>query len=346
MMKYIKILILALTANGLFAQFPDAISFQAIAMDQNGEVVADSPLGIWIYIWEGGPQGDIIYSEAHTLQSTSLGHVNLEIGRGATIAGSPSIDLLQWYKGNHYLEIQMDLEGNGNYNRIGFLELVSVPYTITALEAEEGGTVGASGPQGMQGPEGAPGLKGERGPRGAIGPQGPAGAPGPPGPVGDPGDPGPKGPKGPSQGYPGDPGPAGPQGDPGNINGPQGPQGPRGPQGPPGIPGMPGPKGITGPPGDGGGPAGPPGPTGPKGPDVGLPGPQGPSGPPGDAGRTGEPGVQGPNGSRGLKNMELSSYAPDPIDTRMYLDDGSNRVDGKPGLRFYDTNMNAWIDLY
>jgi len=345
-MKLLQFIIYFLFVSELLGQFPDAISFQAIAMDQNGDIVADRPVGIRIAIWEGGPSGSIVYTEEHRLQSTQLGHVNLEIGRGSRIADQPTVDLLNWYKGNHYIEIQMDVTGDGIYQTTGFLELVSVPYALNTIEVEEGGVQGPMGPKGPDGPMGEQGAKGEMGLRGPMGPAGPAGPVGDPGPPGDPGEPGPKGPKGPSQGYQGDPGPPGPQGDPGNPNGPQGIKGPRGPQGPHGEPGLPGPKGISGPPGIGGGPPGPAGPQGPKGPDLGRKGPRGPSGIAGSAGTAGFPGKAGPNGDTGLKNVVISNFAPDPLETRLYLDDGTNREDGKPGLRFYDTNINGWVDLY
>lgn len=345
-MKYLTIIISVLSFNILLAQFPDAISFQAIAMDQNGDIISNSAIGIKASIWEGGANGTIIYTEEHTLQSTALGHVNLQVGRGEPLVGQQDLDLLSWYKGNHYLEIQMDANGGIDYKPIGFVELVSVPYALNALEVESGGISGPTGLQGPPGDEGMQGPQGATGDRGAIGPAGPQGPSGETGPPGDPGEAGPQGPKGPSQGFQGDPGIPGPKGDPGDSNGPQGLKGRIGPQGPMGDPGDVGPKGITGPPGIGGGPPGEAGPVGPQGPDVGRVGPAGPQGFPGDAGSAGLPGEKGAQGTSGLKNLDIQGFAPDPIDTRLYLDDGTNRVDGLPGLRFYDTNLNAWVDLY
>ncbi len=343
-MKYLNILFLVVATLVIKAQVPDAFSFQAIAMDAQGNIIADSPVGVQLRIWDN-QQGIGIYSEKHLVQSTSLGHLNLQVGRGEALSGPQSLrDRIAWHKGDYSLEIRLDLLGGENYKTIGFIDLVSVPYAFHAIEADNSGT---KGEKGMQGPPGVPGAIGQPGPqgdRGPAGPQGPAGF----GEVGDPGDPGdvgPPGPKGPSQGYRGDPGPQGPKGDRGDPNGPKGPAGPQGPRGPQGL-GIPGVQGPQGPPGPGGGPVGEPGVQGPKGPSIGREGPQGPPGVQGKAGATGAPGPTGPQGEAGIPKLSYRSVPPSPFNERIYIDNGVNRVDGKPGIRFYDYNLSRWVDLY
>jgi len=236
------------------------------------------------------------------------------------------------------------------------------PQGPPGTSATGGGTVGPAGPKGPQGPTGPTGPQGpqgEPGGNGMKGPQGPQGYPGSPGdsggvdgPVGPQGEQGPKGPSGPS----GVPGPAGAQGPPGD-------QGPKGPQG-----SSNGTVGPQGPPGDAGDPSFISGPAGPQGPagiscydingngigDSGedkngdgvynaldCQGPQGPQGPVGPTGMTGQPGPQGPAGNPS-ENMRTSPpNSPSLHD--IYLDNGTNRVDGQPGFRYYDGN--SWIDL-
>lgn len=101
--------------------------------------------------------------------------------------------------------------------------------------------------------------------------------------------------------------------------------------------------GFTGPQG----PAGPTGPTGAAGPQ-GAQGPACPQGPAGPTGEPGDPGPVGPSGPAGragfsLNFLPMSSPPTNPSRGRKYMDDGTNRADGKYGLRYYDGNQ--WIDL-
>ena len=217
------------------------------------------------------------------------------------------------------------------------------------------------GPAGAQGPQGPKGPQGEPGPQGAnVGAQGPRGPQGPRGDdyVGPPGIAGIDGPPG-IDGFPGPQGPIGPQG-------PQGPAGPQGPQGPPGIGGgIPGPEGIVGPIGTPEGDAGDSGincwDTNGNGindaaEDIngdgildasdcqGISGFQGPQGSQGPAGLAGLDGLDGTDGPSGLFSSPMLSTPPTTAGRGFYLDDGSNRADGLPGLRFWSATSNGWVD--
>jgi len=99
-------------------------------------------------------------------------------------------------------------------------------------------------------------------------------------------------------------------------------------------------------------------------------GPQGPHGPAGEIGETGDPGIQPPDfccfgnnkgpkgaqgpegpagpkgetGASGLANLKKTATIPsNPENGQIYLDNGSNRGDGKAGLRYFD--VNQWVDL-
>lgn len=79
---------------------------------------------------------------------------------------------------------------------------------------------------------------------------------------------------------------------------------------------------------------GPPGDVGPQGPQ----GEQGIQGPPGHGGG------KGPTGEPGLRFQILRNAVPEnPTENDVYLDNGNNRADGTPGLRYFDGT--DWIDL-
>jgi len=75
-----------------------------------------------------------------------------------------------------------------------------------------------------------------------------------------------------------------------------------------------------------------------------VPGPAGPPGPPGVNGMPGGPGPPGPPGPPGFTNTQMTNTAPaNPSNGLIYLDDGTNREDGKPGFRYFDGSV--WINL-
>jgi len=67
-------------------------------------------------------------------------------------------------------------------------------------------------------------------------------------------------------------------------------------------------------------------------------------------GEKGDPGAQGPDGPigelglSGLMTLTLTDDPPaNPQDGQIYLDSGTNRQDGAPGFRYFDSNN--WVDL-
>lgn len=86
-----------------------------------------------------------------------------------------------------------------------------------------------------------------------------------------------------------------------------------------------------------------PGEVGVDGPQ-GADGPAGPQGPSGANGAQGLQGGQGPQGPAGIHNLRPRDTAPtNPYETQLYMDDGTNRADGRIGLRHFSNG--GWTDL-
>lgn len=343
-MKNLLFILFFVGASNLKAQLPQAFSYQGIAIDTDGQTIKNQDITMQFTIVETSPSGQNKYVELQELTTTSIGHFSATIGRGLLVFGSFAD--IAWSANPHFLKVEMDVTNGSDFRTIGTVELVSVPYAYIASTADEilndgrmgpvgeKGETGATGPQGPKGPMGETGpspppCPGQQGPKGPKGPNGPEGLPGEPG--GEKGDAGPEGPqgfRGPDIGETGDVGPIGVKGD-------------KGPIGPEGIAG---PAGIDGPPSNIVGPDGPEGPPGPNGGPVGFVGDRGPQGPPG------ADGVDGPTGYQGLdfynsEDFNIRSTPPTTGVTEgmLYIDDGTNRLDGKPGFRIFAAT--TWIDL-
>ena len=336
-MKNLILLFLIIQSHLLFGQnVPASFDYQGIAEDENGQVLRDRMLGLRYTIIDF--EGNDIYAETQIEQSTSIGYFSSEVGTGEVELGS--FTDIDWATGNLSLRVELDPNGADNYVYEETDLLQYVPYAYV-VNSSNNTPVGDAGLQGPTGPRGVQGLQGEQGPQGERGDPPPP-IPGQKGEQGDPGPTGPQGPRGPTgaQGEQGGHGPTGPAGQQG-LKGPQGPRGISGPQGEQGIQGPRGPRGPMGPTSNIQGPAGPRGPQGANG------GPQGDKGPQGDPGPPGPDGPCGPQGPLGTAWVNLIELMSSPVDTslgeNLYLDDGTNRTDGKPGFRFY--NGTEWIDL-
>ncbi|MDP4267871.1 MAG: hypothetical protein Q8880_10620, partial [Bacteroidota bacterium] len=231
-----------ITTINLMAQAPQGFSYQAVARDLNGNILANKPVNFRFSLLQGSNTGIVVYCETQSLTTNQFGLANLNIGTGTVVNGT--FKNIDWSSGVYFCKVEMDASGGNNYQVMGISQLFSVPYAQYAEKSGSGGGVGPMGPTGPSGNNGKDGATGPTGPQGIAGPTGPIGNTGPSGSIG-------------AMGVQGIQGPTGPQG----ITGPTGQIGNTGPQGLQGINGS---DGATGP-------------TGPKG-DIGTTGPTGPAG--------------------------------------------------------------------
>ncbi len=152
--------------SGVFAQLPQAFSYQGIALDKEDKPLVNQQLGFKISILEDNAAGNTVYCETHTASSSEIGLFNLQIGRGTVVDGS--FGAINWGIKRHFVKVEMDAAGGENYTLAGTVELLTVPYALYALESGNNvpGPAGPPGPPGVNGTSGAPGPPGPPGPPG------------------------------------------------------------------------------------------------------------------------------------------------------------------------------------
>lgn len=122
-----------------FAQVPQGVSYQAIALNASGYPVGNTLIGVRLSILDSSVTGTVIYTETHTTTTTDRGLYNLVIGQGTPVSGLfPSID---WGTNYKFLKVELDIAGGTNYVLAGTTQLWSVPY---ALYAEKANSVDAA----------------------------------------------------------------------------------------------------------------------------------------------------------------------------------------------------------
>lgn len=122
-------------------KMPQAVSYQAVARDAQGKVVAQKPIGIQVEILKGSTTGTVVFSETHSPTSSKTGTVNLLIGQGTRKTGTfSSVD---WGADTYYLQLSMDLTGGSNYEKVSTTQMLPVPYALYAAKAGEVENVGS-----------------------------------------------------------------------------------------------------------------------------------------------------------------------------------------------------------
>lgn len=130
-MKQLTLLIIAcFFSSAIFAQTPQAISYQAIARNATGVVLASQSVGIKISIHTGSVTGTVEYSETHHDTTNQFGLFTLQIGNGTPAIGTFST--IDWSTGNKFLQVELDPTGGTTYIDMGTSQLLSVPYALYA----------------------------------------------------------------------------------------------------------------------------------------------------------------------------------------------------------------------
>ncbi len=133
-----------LYAGKVLGQAPDKFNYQALAVDAQGEVIANQNIGIFLAIKQGSEDGEISYSESFSITTNSAGIFSLQVGNG--IVESGNIASIDWSNGPFFLEVSMDADGGTNYSLLGSQQLFSVPF---ALYANQSGNIHKPCPQGF-----------------------------------------------------------------------------------------------------------------------------------------------------------------------------------------------------
>ncbi|WP_264520714.1 hypothetical protein [Flavobacterium sp. N1994] len=133
MKKVLLSLILFITFHS-WAQVPQGISYQAIALDTNGNPIPNSVIGIRLSILDSSVNGSVLYTETHQVTTGRGGLFNLIIGFGTPVTGT--FPAIIWGTNTKYLKVELNQTGSGsNYNYVGTTQLLSVPYALYAESA-------------------------------------------------------------------------------------------------------------------------------------------------------------------------------------------------------------------
>jgi len=113
-----------------FAQVPQGISYQAIALNGSGTPVVSSNVRVKLSILDVSTTGTVLYTETHLRTTNPQGLFNLIIGQGTVVSGT--FNTINWGSNSKFLKVEMDATGGTTYVLVGTTQLLSVPYALAA----------------------------------------------------------------------------------------------------------------------------------------------------------------------------------------------------------------------
>ncbi len=120
--------------NTAYAQVPDAINFQAIARDVNGDILAETPIMIQLSVLDGGPTGTQDYREIRSLTTNEYGSFSFQIGRDPFMSEGVFAEI-DWASGDKFLKVDYDPTATLNFDlTLGTIEFVTVPFAFAARD--------------------------------------------------------------------------------------------------------------------------------------------------------------------------------------------------------------------
>lgn len=122
-------------ASDVLAQVPQAFSYQAVARDASGDVIANSAISVQVKVVRGTEDGDVIYIETHNVTTSAIGSFSLEIGAG-TPAG-PTFGSIDWALDTYFLALAVDVTGGTTYVDLGATKVLSVPFALVSQRSIE-----------------------------------------------------------------------------------------------------------------------------------------------------------------------------------------------------------------
>jgi hypothetical protein len=125
-------LVLGLGISNVRGQAPNLISFQGVARDASGKVVANTSIRLHIRIVSDAQIGNTKLDEYHDVTTSSTGVFNLIIG-----SQTPNFANVVWGNNKFFLQVGIDVNGGNDYIQQPDVQLISVPFAIHAGESEK-----------------------------------------------------------------------------------------------------------------------------------------------------------------------------------------------------------------
>jgi hypothetical protein len=133
MKNIITLIIISFCWKGLIAQSPNAIPYQAVARNADGNLVVNQNISLRFSVHNGTAGGTVVYQETHSATTNEFGLFSVNVGQGSPVNGT--FAGINWGSGAKFIQIELDPAGGSNYIDMGTSQMLSVPYALYAEKA-------------------------------------------------------------------------------------------------------------------------------------------------------------------------------------------------------------------
>ncbi len=127
---FICLLVFATTLS--MAQAPEGFSYQAIARDNAGALLANKSINVKATILSGASASNAVYTETHSVTTSAYGQFSIVIGQGST---SGNFSTIGWDADPHHVKVELD--NGAGYVAMGTVQLQSVPYALHSKTSDK-----------------------------------------------------------------------------------------------------------------------------------------------------------------------------------------------------------------
>lgn len=138
MKKPFPFIMMAILTFSVFAQAPHKIGYQAVIRNSSGQLIVSHLVGMKISILQGSATGTPVYVETQTPGTNANGLAIVEIGGGTVVSGT--FEGIDWSSGTYFIKTEADPAGGTTYSITGTSQILSVPYALHSVTAENAGT--------------------------------------------------------------------------------------------------------------------------------------------------------------------------------------------------------------
>jgi hypothetical protein len=127
----------------VFGQTPMQINYQGIARSSSGNTLTNQNISLRLSIHSGSSTGSILYQETRSLKTDRFGMFVIAIGSPGATNVQNSISGINWSAGgDKYLQVELSPNNNGSFLDMGAAQLLSVPFSFLAQNANPIGQAG------------------------------------------------------------------------------------------------------------------------------------------------------------------------------------------------------------
>ncbi len=129
-----KLLLLTYFILGLVivkAQVPNNFKYQAVVRDATGNLLSNKQISLQVSILQGADDGPSVYSEVFKYATNEYGIIAVNIGTGITVQGV--FTNINWGTNSYYMRVDIDINGEENFEFMGVSQILAVPYSLYAL---------------------------------------------------------------------------------------------------------------------------------------------------------------------------------------------------------------------